>query len=64
MTTQNSKKQLIKEWKKAFKILCKDEVCGDWDFESLCIGWCLAKGLSTKEGSNFYQERVHYGEDF
>jgi hypothetical protein len=50
--------ELVEEWKKAYAQFCADHGSDDWDFRSLCIGWCVAKGLTTEQGYDFYQKMI------
>ncbi len=34
---------------------------GGADWQSLCVGWCIGKGLSVSEAYNFYQRMVANG---
>lgn len=50
--------ELLAQWREAYAKFIADDASAEWDFESLCIGWCVAKGLSTEQGYNFYQEMI------
>ncbi len=34
---------------------------GGADWESLCVGWCIAKGTTVEEAYAFYAEMIHGG---
>jgi hypothetical protein len=34
---------------------------GGADWECLCVGWCLAKGLSIEDAYAFYREMIGRG---
>lgn len=55
--------QLVKEWKVIYLTLKSDLDNGYWieqdsNFESICVGWCMAKGLTLTTALDFYQEMV------
>ena len=41
--------------------LAKDPYFEEVVFEHLCVGWCLAKGLSVANAQKFYQSCVGKG---
>lgn len=49
---------LLRQWRIAYATFVADESSADWDFQCLCIGWCVAKGLTTEEAYNFYQKMI------
>lgn len=57
--------ELIHEWGKLYKRQAKkiDELAdkGAADWESLCVGWCLGKGLSVEDSYKFYQAMIPKG---
>ncbi len=62
---QATKERLASEWQ-AFYAQDNGEIDdlsdkGGADWESLCVGWCLAKGATAKEAFAFYQEMIDLG---
>jgi hypothetical protein len=55
---QEEKLKLIEEWRSWYEKYSKWEVLEEQDFESICIGWCCAKGMTPDEGYDFYQEMI------
>ncbi len=58
--------ELKAEWLKLYsEVLTPDGDAFDWykgeDFRSLCVGWALAKGLSTEQAFDFYREMSSSG---
>lgn len=56
--------RLIAEWRLIYAQASLIEEYSDKraiDWESLCIGWCLAKGLSIKTAYAFYQKMIPLG---
>lgn len=52
---------LIPAWREAYNQFCASEYADEADFESFCLGWCAAKGLTPDEGNAFYQAMVPLG---
>lgn len=54
-------KDLLSEWKKVYvqgeDIDSRSDHDGA-DWESLCVGWCIAKGLSVEDSFKFYQKMI------
>lgn len=55
--------QLKNEWKAIHIMLTTDPYCEHWienesHFESICVGWCLAKGLTLMLAMDFYQAMI------
>ena len=56
--------KLIEEWKRLYsqaEEIDERSDKGGADWESLCVGWCLAKGLSFDEAFEFYQAMIPLG---
>jgi hypothetical protein len=64
-------KAQIAAWKKVYEtIAAEGETYGDNDdnhaywvneeshFESICVGWCVAQGMSLDESLDFYQQMI------
>ena len=63
-------KAQIAAWKKVFLVLAaecekdsEDESNCYWvyeesDFESICVGWCMAQGMTLDEARDFYQQMI------
>jgi hypothetical protein len=54
-------KELIEQWKSVYFLAQEIDSMADKggaDWESLCVGWCLAKGLSVEEAYDFYQAMI------
>jgi hypothetical protein len=65
------KKKLIAEWKAVFDDLSAEGlndvdaadnhtywVNEESDFQSICVGWCMGRGMSLDEALNFYQQMI------
>lgn len=52
---------LLPYWKIDYEKFNADEGSENFDYESLCIGWCVAKGYTTEEGYYFFQDMVEAG---
>lgn len=50
-------KELLEQWKRAYFELDpeKDASVVDLDLESVCFGFCLAKGLTLDDARRFYR---------
>ena len=48
-------------WKEFYDETSDNDLLADADFESLCVGWCLAKGLTVEESYDFYQTQISLG---
>jgi hypothetical protein len=60
---------LIKAWREFHDSLTKDKEDGyflenEAHYESICLGWCCAKGLTIDDAFDFYRERVNEGHHF
>lgn len=54
--------ELWKEWEKTYDtVFTANEYFEDVNFESLCVGWCIAKGLTLLQAQEFFAEAVHRG---
>lgn len=67
--------ELVKEWEilynkhgkseEELEALSDDErdelVYSDADWQSLCVGWCLGKGLTPPQGYRFYEAMIGLG---
>lgn len=64
-----AKPDLKKEWavfytKAAMKDIDQFADKGGFDWESLCVGWCMAQGLAVEEAVAFYSAMVAEGKYF
>jgi hypothetical protein len=57
-TKKEGKEKLINEWRETYKRFNEDSRLENADYESLCVGWCVAKGLTIKEAFSFYQKMI------
>jgi len=61
-------KNLQTKWELVFETLGKDENLWwsneEGHYESICVGFCLAKGLSLEQALEFYETQVKSGENF
>lgn len=57
------KHPLFKEWEAAYTTAFNPE-SNEWlneaDYRSLCVGWCVAKGLSIDEALDFYSGMIAF----
>lgn len=56
--------ELVKEWTVIYAqadMIDESADKGGADWESLCVGWCLAKGLSIETSYWFYQQMIPRG---
>ena len=59
--TKERKEQLIEEWKLVYAQSQNIDKRSDHDgaeWESLCVGWCLAKGLTVNQAFKFYSDMI------
>lgn len=52
---------LINAWKEVYlhvEELDNRSATGNADWESLCVGWCIARGLTIEAAFEFYQETI------
>ena len=55
---------LVEEWRKVYNQHDEIDEMGDKggaDWESLCVGWCVAKGLTVEQAYDFYQDMIPLG---
>ena len=58
---------LLAKWVELFKRSKEIDAASDKEgahWESLCIGWCMAQGLSVDDAVNFYFARIQSGNHF
>jgi radical SAM protein with 4Fe4S-binding SPASM domain len=55
---EKDKEKLIDDWSATYKKVNKHESCQNFDYESLCVGWCVAKGLTVDDALDFYQDMI------
>ena len=53
--------ELVEKWKPVYGYLENHENSGDWQFQSLCIGWCVANGMAISEAEDFYNTLIPLG---
>ncbi len=62
---QETRKRLTAEWQAFYTAdigeidNLSDKDGADW--ESLCVGWCMAKGTTAKDAYAFYQDMIDLG---
>lgn len=45
-------------WIELYKTVLNQPDFENSDFESLCVGWCLAKGFTTDQAFDFYRQMI------
>ena len=60
-TLSKKEEELAKEWKIWYDANAAHSLLDQADFESLCIGWCGAKGISIDEAFAFYRKMIGLG---
>jgi len=55
------KKEFQPEWTTACVALSDSPYADDALFESYCMGWCFAQGLTLSEAHDFYQDMIEAG---
>ena len=64
LSTRGQIETLIEEWRKIHEqseAIDATSRHDGHDWQSLCIGWCLAKGLSLEESDEFYSKMITMG---
>jgi hypothetical protein len=56
--TDVKREVLDRKWAELYKSRLFNDDFQECDFESLCVGWCLALGLSTDDAFTFYRRQV------
>jgi hypothetical protein len=53
---------VVADWKKLHtEVLAVEECFEDEDFRSLCVGWCLSRGMDTETAYAFYEAMITAG---
>lgn len=60
-----SEQELVEKWRDLFNVSGPDidrlSDHGGADWESLCVGFCLANGLTVEHAFDFYQKMIPLG---